>query len=367
MNDVGNARPVDVHALAVSALRAPEGVATLNDGEWDLLVRQARRADVLGRLHALLAARGLLDTVPAAARGHLEAASRVADKHLRVVQWEITRIREALRPTGLPVVLLKGAAYVAAQLPPAAGRLFADIDIMVPKAALGKVEKQLLIHGWIAGKLDPYDQRYYRRWMHEIPPLHHRRRNTVIDVHHSILPETSRYPFDAGLLHQATVAAAGDEGLRTLAPADMVLHSATHLFCDGEFDHALRDLADIDDLLRHFGADPAFWTQLAQRAQDLGLARPLYYALEQRTRLFAALPPSELDALMRSAQPPAPARRAMQALLARAMLPDHDSCDRPFTGVARELLFMRGHYLRMPLHLLLPHLVRKAMRKKEHD
>jgi hypothetical protein len=38
----------------------------------------------------------------------------------------------------------------------------------------------------------------------------------------------------------------------------MVLHSATHLFYDGELNHGLRDLVDLDDLLRHFsGADAA--------------------------------------------------------------------------------------------------------------
>ena len=41
---------------------------------WELLVRQARRADLLARIAALLAERGLLDAVPAAPRAHLDAA-----------------------------------------------------------------------------------------------------------------------------------------------------------------------------------------------------------------------------------------------------------------------------------------------------
>jgi hypothetical protein len=31
------------------------------------------------------------------------------------------------------------------------------------------------------------------------------------------------------------------------------------------------------------------------------------------------------------------------------------------TGLARWLLYVRGHYQRMPLRLLVPHLVRKAV------
>ena len=37
-----------------------------------------------------------------------------------------------------------------------------------------------------------YDQRYYREWMHELPPLLHVRRQTALDVHHAIAPETAR-------------------------------------------------------------------------------------------------------------------------------------------------------------------------------
>ena len=43
-------------------------------------------------------------------------------------------------------------------------------------------------------------------------------------------------------------------GFAVLAPEDMVLHSATHLFNEGEFDRGLRDLNDLDLLLREFGA-----------------------------------------------------------------------------------------------------------------
>ena len=153
---------------------------------WDLLVRQARKADLLARLHARLDAAGVLDLAPPSARLHFEAARRVAEKHVQVVRWEIRQIRAAVEGSGVPLVLLKGAAYLAAGLPPAQGRVFADVDIMVPHAALGQVEKCLLMHGWAQEKLHPYDQRYYRRWMHELPPMLHRRRGTLLDVHHSI-------------------------------------------------------------------------------------------------------------------------------------------------------------------------------------
>lgn len=357
---------IATHELTVTALRTPQRLVDLDAAQWDLLVRQARQADLLARLYGRLDACGVLSCAPEPARLHFEAAHRVAQKHVQAVRWEIDRIAAALAGSGVPLVLLKGAAYLAAGLPPANGRVFADIDVMVPRAALGEVEKRLLMHGWAAEKLHPYDQRYYRRWMHELPPMRHRRRDTLIDVHHSILPLTSRYPLDARLLYLASVAL-DEPGLRVLSPVDMVLHSATHLFCDGEFDHALRDLADLDDLLRHFGAEEAFWPRLAARALALGLVRPLYYAVEQGRRLLAMEVPDVLGDVLGTALPGPLTRGLMHGLLERAMPPEHASCVRPFSGAARGLLYVRGHYLRMPLHLLLPHLLRKSWRKEEQE
>ena len=67
----------------------------------------------------------------------------------------------------------------------------------------------------------------------------------------------------------------------------MVLHSAMHLFYDGEFDHGLRDLVDIHRLLQRFGAEPAFWQALPGRARVLQLERPLFYALRYAAALLA--------------------------------------------------------------------------------
>ncbi|MDX9740592.1 MAG: nucleotidyltransferase family protein [Gammaproteobacteria bacterium] len=351
-----------IRELAVLALRSPECLPGFTPAEWSLLVRQARNSGVLARLQARLEAQGTLQDVPLAARNHLEAARRIADKQMQSARWEIVQIRAALEDSGIPVVLLKGAAYLAAGLPPAIGRMFADIDIMVPETALEQVEKRLMLHGWMAEKLHPYDQRYYREWMHELPPLRHCRRGTVIDVHHGILPRTSRYALDSRLLHEAAVPVGDGSALRMLAPADMVLHSIVHLFCDGEFDRGLRDLYDIDDLIVHFSADPAFPARLADRAIALGIARPLYYALVWRQRLLGKPAHEDLEPAMRAGAPGPVIGLLMSALLERAMLPSHPSCDQAFTGVARNLLYMRGHWLRMPPRLLLPHLWRKAWR-----
>ncbi len=348
-------------SLLLRLLRAPDRGTELTPAEWELVVRQGARAGVLARLCVLFEDRELLEQMPERPRRHLEAARTLALKQVRDVRWDVICLERLLAGLEVPIILLKGAAYVMADLPPARGRLFGDIDIMVPLERIEEVERTLLDDQWFAVVKDPYDQRYYRRWTHQIPPLQHMKRDTVLDVHHTIVPPTARSAVAADPLAEASRPLADGGRLRVLSPADMVLHSAVHLFNEGEFDRGLRDLLDIADLLDHFGTAPDFWPELIGRAEALGLTGPFQLALRQLDRLLALpLPQAAREASQRWRGSPA-RRRLFDALLDRAMLPDHPSCDDPWTGSTRWLLYVRAHYLRMPLHLLLPHLLRKAV------
>jgi hypothetical protein len=350
----------DPRTLLVEALRRPAAIPAMPLATLDTLVRQARRTNLLAKLAWRLDEEGLLDKVPAHPRMHFTAARIFADKHRRDVHFEIRCLERAL--AAFPkVVLLKGAAYAAADLPSARGRVFSDIDLMVPKQRIDEAETALRNHGWTASQVNDYDQRYYRTWMHQIPPLNHFRRDTVIDVHHTIVPETARTPVSADRLFDAARKLPNSPNMYVLAPEDMALHSAVHLFDGGEFDIGPRDLSDMHDLFTHFGAHPGFWDALWRRAQETGLTRSLFLAVHfSRDLLGTEVPRTLLDNLdaYRRAHP---ALGLLVPLMARGVQPPHRSAEGGMTGLARWLLYVRGHYQRMPLRLLIPHLVRKAV------
>jgi Uncharacterised nucleotidyltransferase len=348
--------------LLVSVLRAltetPARLPVLDDTAWDLLLRQAGATNLLATLACLLEERGLLDQVLPAAREQLDWARVLARRHRQGVLWEVRQIRQALRGLGIPLILLKGAAYTLAGLAPAHGRLYSDIDVLVPEERLGEAEAALMLAGWAATHHDAYDQRYYREWMHELPPMRHLRRASMIDVHHAILPKTAASRPDPVLLRAAATPLPGAPGLHVLAPVDMVLHSAVHLFSEGEFNHGPRDLFDIHRLLIHFGSDRRFWAELPARAQQLELERPLFYALRYCSAMLGTPVP---DGVRAEVAGPSPALLAlMDALFGRVLLPDHGSCGDRFSPLARFLLYLRGNWLRMPPMLLARHLFHKA-------
>jgi len=357
-----------VHDLLSRLLQAPAETLRLSPRLWDVLVRQARRAGLLARLAETFDEAGLLDRTPDGPRTHLESARTLARAQHAQVRREVAWISQALRPIGVTPILLKGSAYLLAGLPAARGRVFSDIDILVPKARLPEVEAALMVQGWVTTHHSAYDQKYYRQWMHELPPMQHTVRDTVLDVHHTILPSTARLKPDvAKLFAAARDVAADDAGLRVLAPADMVLHSMTHLFHNEELSHALRDLSDLDLLLRHFATAAGFWPALIARARELDLARPLYYGLRHVHRLLATPVPTEALTAIAPDGPRWPLSRGMDVLWNRALRPAHASAADRWTAPSLWLLYVRAHWLRMPPPLLARHLAIKAWGRQFGD
>lgn len=353
---------LDEHQLITHAVLDPTRTLKFSSPQWDVLIRQGRRASLLARLAHALDAAGCLDAVPDAPLQHLRAAQQVARRQAIAVRWEVACIHEALRGVGVPITLLKGAAYLMADLPHAQGRIFSDVDILVPKRAVAEVESALMLNGWQHGEVTAYDQRYYRQWMHEIPPMTHIRRGTTIDVHHTILPDTARIKVNTPALFDGLQALSEHPGVYVLPPVDMLLHSATHLFHEGEFENGLRDLFDLDGLLRHFGKMPSFWSAVVPRAIALGLTRPLFYALRYSSLLLHTPVPSEVKEAAREAtQAPTWRQPLMDAAYRHVLRPKHKTSELPFSGLARVALYARSHWLRMPLHLLAYHLARKAL------
>jgi len=354
-------------------LRDPAAAAQFDRREWTELFGSARHANLLSRVAWLLNDDSRRQALPPRAIELLSAAWPNADHHGRMIRWEVRRITAALRDLDTRIVLLKGAAYVMAGLPVARGRLATDVDILLPKHAIRAAETALMAAGWEAVKLHPYDQRFYREWAHELPPLKHATRRTVIDVHHNILPVSGRVHPDPDLLLEAAVPieAAGraarpgetlHSGLWTLGPEDMVLHNAAHLFQDGDLAGSVRDLVDADALVRDFGARvPGFWDRLPRRARQHGLERPLFYVLRYASRLLdTPVPPAVIEAL---ARPPAVVVALMDRLVSRALLPMSGAHGTFGEESARLLLYVRSHWLRMPPLQLAAHLSRKAMRR----
>lgn len=362
-------------AALLDAWRWPRLAAQAPAARWTTILGAARRARCAGHLAVRLAGAGVLDGLPAPVRGQFESAAVLLAQRRHLLRREITALERALEPLAGQVLLLKGAAYERAGLALAGGRMAGDVDLLVPARLLGDAEALLRGCGWAAPPLDPYDERYYREWSHELPPMRHPVRGFEVDLHHALTPALGGGSVD---IEPVLARARPDGGFLLPDPADMVAHCALHAFKDTELDGRLRELMDFDLLVRELGAaDPVtFSAVLLERADALGApaGRALRWAARYATAWLGtpvgegALP-AALAARRRArrAWAPPPVRAwAMDALVGAAMLPGAVQAPALAQRLARLALLARYHVGRMPLRLLLPHLARK-LRGRRHE
>ncbi len=353
LDEIGRTDPL------LLALRSPDTLTKLSAAAWQSVLLRGRESGLLPRIHNLLDEFDLLDQIPEKARLRLNDAQVVAERNQTNIRFEVNRIVRALSGLDIPVVLLKGAAYLLADLPPGRRRFATDLDILIPKEHLDLVERTLLAARWQRADVTDYDDLYYRQWMHEIPPLWHPDRLFVVDIHHTILPTTSRYKPDANAL-LASAVQLDDPSLKVLCPADMVLHSAVHLFTE-EFASGLRQLADVHDLLEYFGKTEGFWDELLSRSRLHGLNRILYYLLRYTPPVFGTGIPDYVDRALRRDAPNMVIRTVMDRLVMSALKPRAPEQSPRSQAFALWLLYVRSHWLKMPPLLLAQHLMTKAL------
>lgn len=347
--------------LVYDVLRDSRAALQLDPAGWNLVLPVLREHGLLGRLACDLDGAGLLERIDAAVGRHLTAARDAAGRHAAAVRLELGYVHRALAEADIPFVLLKGAAYVARNVAAGRGRFFNDIDILVPEARLAAAEGALLRAKWVVEELDDYDTTYYRVWMHQIPPLVHTQRASMLDLHHAVVPRTSRVRMPTAPLVEAATPVPGFTHASTLAPHDMFLHSVVHLFCEEDLSQGVRDVSDLDRMIREFGQDDAFWERLATRVVDFDLAGPVAYAMHLVEAIYGPpLPP----AAARLPRPRSLILGPMRRLFAHAIEPTLAGGHVGRKRFARYLLYVRGHYLKMPLPLLIRHLWHKATSRR---
>ena len=351
-------------SLLVDLLQQPKRIMTLSTPEWNLLLGQLRTSQLTLYFYAAMEKNALTEHIPSKIYRYINAEQRKVAFQRRQVNYELEKINNALQQLDIKATYLKGAAYLIADLPIANCRIFSDIDILVDQTSLDKAERALKLIGFASQKTDDYDQQYYRQYMHEIPPMQHVTRGTVVDVHHNILPVCTYKPIDISLFSTKKVAFKKankqEQTLAVFSSSAMYLHCAIHLFHEGDFDKGLRDLADLAIMFTEFSNNSDdFEPQLISLAQQSNQQKSLFFALRYINKIFSTPLNDDCQQFVDEFAANYRYSRLSDFIFLNILSPYHPSCENSKVKFARLLAYIRGHLLRMPLRLLLPHLIRK--------
>ena len=344
-------------AQLISLVREPAIGKGINDEEWVDLIHLLRECDLLGTVCYLADAEGVFEDYSPYARRHLQSMRVYSDRQARQVLYECTEIDAQLSSEGIRPVFLKGAGYTLRGSRNANGRTYSDIDVLVPREEINRAQAALERDAWFSPPITDYDERYYRKWAHEIPPLKHLFRRTVLDLHHNIVPPISgRAPPIGSLLEDLVTT---QTGLRVLSPPAATLHSIVHLFTNEDFSNGFRDLVDLYLLMEEYG-DESYWRELLSLAKRTGFIPELVFAIVSLQLVLEYQVPenvwTELDENARKR-----ARGFWAAhIFRRSVRPHHRMVCGPAESGAILLTYLRGHWIKMPFPVLVGHLSVKA-------
>jgi hypothetical protein len=340
--------------LIYTVYKQPNIVKEFTLENWNKLISQCYTHHFLARMFYIFDDLALVDNIPSSLLWHFTSAKQYYLAHIKDIDIEIAHIEQAFKMAGERPIFLKGTAYHIQGRVAAKGRIFSDVDVFINKSKLEKVERILNWHGWKTGEIDKYDDQYYRRWMHEIPPLTHQTRGSTLDLHHNLLPLTSKYKLDAQMLERGVT-----PGDNVLSAQDLVIHCIVHLFMESEFEKGFRDITDIDLLIRQYSQEiNDFPKLLMARAKQLGMELLVYYAMNTLTR-FLATPIGAVD--LTDVAPYRLKDKIMSYLFSKVLFYPKSVDASLSNKFAHFAMYIRGHWLRMPIHLLAPHLIRKGV------
>lgn len=216
----------------------------------------------------------------------------VRNSYLRSKLHEVIR---TLSATGIPFILLKGAALLETVYSNPALRPMADIDLMVPEDKADKAQQLVCGLGYHAVGSPEVQERTRREHRH-LPTLVDQYTFAIFEVHSHIVRRDSPLRFDiAGFWGRAREIPIAGVTAKILAPEHQVIHLAVNFLLDRRYrsDGALYQLCDLAETLRHYEAE-FDWAFFERQTIGDGLHGPVYCGLSLAKRLLDAPVPQDI-------------------------------------------------------------------------
>lgn len=337
----------------IAFVRGPEHYCqTASTQQWTAFIDEARQYALLGSCYFLAQDAGIWPQIPAAVQNHLISGYHYAEKQKITLLNEMVELEKIFADSALPALVVKGVAYRVGGYALARGRVFSDIDLLVPDSHFAQALEKLKNAGYLEFSMSAYDRRYYLRWTHQHPPLTHFLRGANIDLHHHIFPVSSRENIRVEpIVEQANRLT--DSAFSVPSPAHLFMHAAVHLFYQDETHKLIKDLVDLYLLYQEVITRRPF-SDIVAAAQQSNAQAAVFYALSTLQQVFAIQLPAEA----RQLAPAASRYRSWQMQFLLTHLLDHTSVwHRP----AHFFWFVRGHLLKMGPLTLLYHSVAKSV------
>jgi hypothetical protein len=339
-----------LHCLCVRPDKTGDDrVEPLSEADWDDLLQQSERHKITPLFYHRLRTFHPDIPIPPTVTGKLrQAYLDNAARNLRLYNY-LCKVLEILRRDSIPVILLKGAHLAELVYGNRALRFVGDMDLLVKKDDLIRVDALLLEMG-----CTPIDHKRIvcknnNTFAYVMP-----KRDVTLDIHWSIL--SSMFPFSIdtdGQWERSRPAVIAGVDAAVLCPEDLLLHLCLHAGCGHGFEPGLKLFCDVSEVLQHDegGVD---WGLVQRRTREWGIGKCVYLTLKlTRELLGVALPEGLMEALKPNDFDERFVTLARNQIFSRRLRTGHPLSMWPavarFWGSARlrdkVLLFLKGFFL----------------------
>lgn len=275
---------LDIKRAALGLLGGKTPLTWPDLAGWDMLDAMAGQH----RLRPLLLHRARACgnwPVPEAILANWEAANRDAAFSSLRHKAALADLAAILDAAAIPFLALKGARLAWRDYPAPGLRPLRDIDLLVAEADVQRAFAALEAAGLVPADGED-DEAHAEALEHDkhLPPLWHRKRDVLVELHHRLTDPPARHGYHMPQLDPATVMARAEPdaaGVRFPAGDDMLAHLIIHALYNHRLDCGPLVLADIHFLLASGEvAATRFWEGAAAQGWTRGAV--LLLALTER-------------------------------------------------------------------------------------
>jgi hypothetical protein len=283
---------------------------------WDRVIRRSVASRVAPWVYFSLQSQAGSGRVPADALARVHAVVIRQAIHYVELSRVLEEVLGRFSQTGIPAIVLKGAALATAVYEQPYLRMVGDLDVLVTKTNLAAAAAVLRAMGM--RQLRP----------HRTPPEHHHLpgfsygTNVRVELHwHIVEPESGYQQVIAPetFWNGARLLRVGAVEAWMFSPEHLLLHAALHILTH-RFSRMLYQLCDIREIVSRF-AGQIDWDSFLAEVSAYSLQWPVYLSFQLAADLAGAAIPARILEILRASHPQCSLRRAvLGSLLPLTML-----------------------------------------------
>jgi hypothetical protein len=260
------------------------------DVDWDHVVKVSYAQGIAPLIYHGLLRSGVTKSLPPAAEQSLRSSYYANAARNSLLYEELGRVLKTFTNASIDVILLKGAALAETVYAHRALRPMADVDLLIRKESLSKVEDIMLAMGYVPDQDKEWFQEHHY-------VLGFRKSSGIrIEIHWHIVPVSRSSRIDIrGFWERAQSITIDSIAALALSPEDLLLHLCQHA-CKHTL-NGIRSLCDIAEATK-FYAKQIDWRKVSTISSQWQITPCVYIALRLAGELLdAPIPESCLKEL----------------------------------------------------------------------